>query len=120
MQKKISLSQKSNTIVKRTSALLMAMVFVLSMSVCCFADGTGNEAFDTAKDISNDLVTDLRDFALTGSILVGTICAFMWLFSKDQRKVDFAASWGLRIALGLLLVYLIEPIANTIVSYVSK
>ena len=113
--KQTGLSQKTR--IKKMACLVWAVVMVVMLTCTCFA--ADDDAWGKAKNVTGDVVKDLQGFALSGAILAGTICALTWLLSKDQRKVDMASTWGVRITLGLLAVYLIPAIMNTIVSYVK-
>lgn len=79
------------------------------------AEGDGFDISSIISLLEKALVT-VRNFGTPLAALAFGVCGILMVWSSDPQSVAKAKQWMIRIAVGLAIVWLAEPIANAIVS----
>ncbi len=70
---------------------------------------------EAVNKIMNRFIRTAKAIATPLGVISLVACAITFFWSTDQKSVDKAKSWFVRVLVALLLIYAAEPIINEII-----
>ena len=70
---------------------------------------------EAVNKIMNRFIRTAKAIATPLGVISLVACAITFFWSTDQKSVDKAKSWFVRVLIALLLIYAAEPIINEII-----
>lgn len=110
LKKCINTMQKFFKANKGTIMTCMAAVLAFTLIMTVPSLAATKNIFERAQTLMNKLYVDIAGIATVSAGIAGAVCLFLCLFSKNQKAVDEARSWGKRIVICYLAIMMMGSI----------
>lgn len=79
-----------------------------------------DDVVDKTRTVLENIMTKVKGIATPVAVLAAIFCGVKLLVASDPQSVKSAKSWLLTIVIGLLVIYLADPLVTTVVTLLTS